>query len=145
MLPSQTSAAFDEGGARGLLLNHLAVRSNGVLAFDSSDKCDTVSTEGEADSTFNTAELQALMVADATTREVCPSLSSFLFMGWTPAEITGEEAAKETGTPSWEHVFSHPMHSCSPLSSGHQAHHHRCRRGSMPMCMRLCGCTLPPP
>ena len=31
----QTSAAFDEGGARGLLLNHLTVDERGTLLFDS--------------------------------------------------------------------------------------------------------------
>ena len=74
-----------------MLLNHLGVRSNGVLAFDSSDLCDITSAEAEADSSFNTADLQALMVADASTREVCPSLANFLFMGWTPAQTSEQD------------------------------------------------------
>ena len=36
----QTSAAFDEGGARGLLLNHLTVQSSCELVFDSQDVID---------------------------------------------------------------------------------------------------------
>lgn len=33
----KTSADFDEGGARGLLLNHLSIASNGQIIFDASD------------------------------------------------------------------------------------------------------------
>lgn len=33
----KTSAAFDEGGARGLLLNHLCVVDYTAIVFDSSD------------------------------------------------------------------------------------------------------------
>ena len=33
----KTSADFDEGGARGLLLNHLSVHESGKIIFDSSD------------------------------------------------------------------------------------------------------------
>ena len=43
------AADFDEGGAKGLLLNHLAIDSNGRIVFDSSD--DTEDASGEGDST----------------------------------------------------------------------------------------------
>jgi condensin complex subunit 2 len=33
----KTSADFDEGGARGLLLNHLSISSNGQIIFDAGD------------------------------------------------------------------------------------------------------------
>lgn len=33
----KTSADFDEGGARGLLLNHLSMSSNGQIIFDAGD------------------------------------------------------------------------------------------------------------
>lgn len=33
----KTSADFDEGGAQGLLLNHLSVDTDGKIIFDSSD------------------------------------------------------------------------------------------------------------
>lgn len=33
----KTSADFDEGGARGLLLNHLSIHSNGKIIFDAGD------------------------------------------------------------------------------------------------------------
>lgn len=42
------AADFDEGGAKGLLLNHLAIDSNGRIVFDSSD--DAEDANGEADS-----------------------------------------------------------------------------------------------
>eukprot|EP00911_Craspedida_sp_UC1_P002897 UC1_evm1s2114 len=82
----KTSAAFDEGGARGLLLNHLAVRSNGALAFDSGDRRDAVS-EAEAsaaDDVFSIDELHKLLPTGALDRRVCPSLADFTFMGWEP-------------------------------------------------------------
>ena len=41
------AADFDEGGAKGLLLNHLAIDSNGRIVFDSSDDAEDAS--GEAD------------------------------------------------------------------------------------------------
>lgn len=43
----KASADFDEGGAKGLLLNHLAIDSSGRIVFDSSD--DAEDATGEAD------------------------------------------------------------------------------------------------
>lgn len=45
----KVAADFDEGGAKGLLLNHLAIDSNGRIVFDSSDDAEDAS--GEAHST----------------------------------------------------------------------------------------------
>ena len=45
----KVAADFDEGGAKGLLLNHLAIDSNGRIVFDSSDDAEDAS--GEANST----------------------------------------------------------------------------------------------
>lgn len=39
----KASADFDEGGAKGLLLNHLTMDGNGRIVFDSSDDCKDVS------------------------------------------------------------------------------------------------------
>lgn len=44
----KASADFDEGGAKGLLLNHLAIDSQGRIVFDSSDDAGDASGEGEA-------------------------------------------------------------------------------------------------
>lgn len=43
----KASADFDEGGAKGLLLNHLAIDSTGRIVFDSSDDAGDVSAEGD--------------------------------------------------------------------------------------------------
>ena len=43
----KASADFDEGGAKGLLLNHLAIDSNGKIVFDSSDDSGDVGVEAE--------------------------------------------------------------------------------------------------
>ncbi|PQE20857.1 Condensin complex subunit 2 protein [Rutstroemia sp. NJR-2017a BBW] len=44
----KASADFDEGGAKGLLLNHLAIDSHGRIVFDSSDDAGDASAEGQA-------------------------------------------------------------------------------------------------
>ena len=44
----KASADFDEGGAKGLLLNHLAIDSQGRIVFDSSDDAGDASGEGQA-------------------------------------------------------------------------------------------------
>lgn len=43
----KASADFDEGGAKGLLLNHLAIDSQGRIVFDSSDDAGDASDQGE--------------------------------------------------------------------------------------------------
>jgi condensin complex subunit 2 len=44
----KASADFDEGGAKGLLLNHLSIDSQGRIVFDSSDDAGDASAEGQA-------------------------------------------------------------------------------------------------
>lgn len=44
----KASADFDEGGAKGLLLNHLAIDSQGRIVFDSSDDAGDASAEGQS-------------------------------------------------------------------------------------------------
>ncbi len=44
----KASADFDEGGAKGLLLNHLAIDSEGRIVFDSSDDAGDASSGGKA-------------------------------------------------------------------------------------------------
>lgn len=44
----KASADFDEGGAKGLLLNHLGIDSTGRIVFDSSDDTGDASTEGDS-------------------------------------------------------------------------------------------------
>ncbi|KAL2046034.1 hypothetical protein N7G274_001481 [Stereocaulon virgatum] len=44
----KVAADFDEGGAKGLLLNHLALDSNGRIVFDSSDDAEDASGEVES-------------------------------------------------------------------------------------------------
>ncbi|PHH60389.1 hypothetical protein CDD81_1702 [Ophiocordyceps australis] len=45
----KASADFDEGGAKGLLLNHLMIDSQGRIVFDSSDDCADVAAPGKQD------------------------------------------------------------------------------------------------
>lgn len=51
----KASADFDEGGAKGLLLNHLAIDGHGRIVFDSSD--DAVETSKDTDGTRAESEL----------------------------------------------------------------------------------------
>jgi len=47
----KTSSYFDEGGAKGLLLNHLAIDSNGRIVFDSSDDAQDAFAEDQRENT----------------------------------------------------------------------------------------------
>ena len=49
----KASADFDEGGAKGLLLNHLAIDNHGRIVFDSSDEVDASNKEGSPTPTDN--------------------------------------------------------------------------------------------
>jgi condensin complex subunit 2 len=51
----KASADFDEGGAKGLLLNHLAIDSQGRIVFDSSDDAGDASGEGQGTRRKNNA------------------------------------------------------------------------------------------
>lgn len=71
----KASADFDEGGAKGLLLNHLAIDSQGRIVFDSSDDADKESgkdagTEQEsaedADTAADTENAEDMENADST-------------------------------------------------------------------------------
>lgn len=98
----KASADFDEGGAKGLLLNHLAIDSNGRIVFDSSDDVkdatqssrETPAPEGfgeeedeEADSeepsenvTIDISGLAAKYFPDLSRlddQDICPSMKTF--------------------------------------------------------------------
>jgi condensin complex subunit 2 len=90
----KASADFDEGGAKGLLLNHLAIDSSGRIVFDSSDDAQDPTMEqtdmetqeiGAFDtrSHSNGLDLHALglkFLPDLSlldTQDVCPSLKKF--------------------------------------------------------------------
>ena len=98
----KASADFDEGGAKGLLLNHLAIDSSGRIVFDSSDDAedatadaDTVrresgvilSREGAKPATTGAGGLEididilrSRFFADLTRlddQDICPSLKNF--------------------------------------------------------------------
>ena len=70
----KASADFDEGGAKGLLLNHLAIDSKGRIVFDSSDDAGDASGEGKAtrrkdDEIQEEEETEPDSMADITTEE----------------------------------------------------------------------------
>ncbi|KAL2884840.1 Condensin complex subunit 2 [Ceratocystis lukuohia] len=52
----KASADFDEGGAKGLLLNHLMIDSKGRIVFDSSDDTDDAAKRSQTDASDATAE-----------------------------------------------------------------------------------------
>eukprot|EP00056_Hartaetosiga_gracilis_P010760 m.160293 g.160293 ORF g.160293 m.160293 type:complete len:759 (+) comp13383_c3_seq3:81-2357(+) len=96
----QMSAAFDEGGARGLLLNHLSTDKAGTLIFDSQEKdLGTEDTAEEMKNAIPDSAFTSLLsewsseVNDAINDTViCPTLSNFAFMGWTPDVSEGTDA-----------------------------------------------------
>lgn len=63
----KASADFDEGGAKGLLLNHLAIDAKGRIVFDSSDDAQDMSAEDRRESTkLEIPETQGADAADQT-------------------------------------------------------------------------------
>ncbi|KAL9100418.1 MAG: hypothetical protein Q9163_004200 [Psora crenata] len=66
----KASADFDEGGAKGLLLNHLSIDSNGRIVFDSSDDIEDASAEG--DGTIRKGDTVA---ADETGTELADAIA----------------------------------------------------------------------
>lgn len=83
----KTCADFDEGGARGLLLNHLPTQGNGRLIFDASDA--TLATDSldqaETPVTQERAFLNLGPLIDRffegndSDKQLCPSLTNFQF------------------------------------------------------------------
>ncbi|KYR00563.1 hypothetical protein DLAC_02579 [Tieghemostelium lacteum] len=77
----KTSAAFDEGGARGLLLNHLSIYDDCRLVFDSLDAIK--STKGSTQSqgihkTVDISHWKSLFNPSKTKNlEICPTFSNF--------------------------------------------------------------------
>jgi condensin complex subunit 2 len=70
----KASADFDEGGAKGLLLNHLAIDSQGRIVFDSSDDAGDASGEGSAtrrkdDAIQEEEEIEPDSMVDTTVNE----------------------------------------------------------------------------
>lgn len=93
----KASADFDEGGAKGLLLNHLAIDSNGRIVFDSSDDAQDAAEGREPTPTefpetredeisetevteIDTSTLGIKFFPDLARldeKDICPSLKSF--------------------------------------------------------------------
>lgn len=66
----KASADFDEGGAKGLLLNHLMIDSHGRIVFDSSDDTvDPASQETVATAALNTVQLRTFTPPETSAAE----------------------------------------------------------------------------
>eukprot|EP01113_Clastostelium_recurvatum_P036352 TRINITY_DN5166_c1_g1_i2.p1 TRINITY_DN5166_c1_g1~~TRINITY_DN5166_c1_g1_i2.p1 ORF type:complete len:739 (+),score=173.72 TRINITY_DN5166_c1_g1_i2:319-2217(+) len=92
----KTSAAFDEGGARGLLLNHLSVYRGCELIFDSVDAIDAggpsdTQAEQVGDEEVDLSELQQLLGGDDwTTLDICPTFRNFHFSAANESILSSE-------------------------------------------------------
>ncbi|KAJ3033917.1 hypothetical protein HDV00_005657 [Rhizophlyctis rosea] len=88
----KTSADFDEGGARGLLLNHLSIAKDGKIIFDASDATASGMEEEDGDEShdkdirnqepIDVTRLRAMFLPKLNMiweQDVCPSLKSFEF------------------------------------------------------------------
>ena len=74
----KTSAAFDEAGAKGLLLNNLHVFGGCNLIFDSSDRLAVVeqgNDDLQCSTTINWTDLLAMIPKHADDVQICPPLS----------------------------------------------------------------------
>lgn len=92
----KTSAAFDEGGARGLLLNHLSVHRGCEILFDSSEIVDEEANTHQETASVNLSELKdKLNLSNLPKLEICP-----VYVNWTfsdrPEEDLGEVELDET-------------------------------------------------
>ncbi|KAK9722168.1 hypothetical protein K7432_002881 [Basidiobolus ranarum] len=89
----KTSADFDEGGARGLLLNHLSIHNNGKIIFDASDAAPFENEDTEPDEEDSDIDIGKLKdkffdnFDDFLSRDVCPSLQSFELTSDTSPDI----------------------------------------------------------
>ncbi|KAJ3188888.1 hypothetical protein HDU85_004602 [Gaertneriomyces sp. JEL0708] len=101
----KTSADFDEGGAHGLLLNHLSISRDGKIIFDGSDSSagaaaasdNAVGNESEEVSPMSMEKLDisglkarfAESLKTIWDKEICPSLKGFEFSSsttsWMPS------------------------------------------------------------
>ncbi|CAG8633081.1 15355_t:CDS:10 [Acaulospora morrowiae] len=88
----KTSADFDEGGAQGLLLNHLSIDADGKIIFDASDAVLEDSNEEDsnamdediAEQTMDLSKLRSKFYYSLSrifTKDICPSLKNFAFFG----------------------------------------------------------------
>ncbi|KAK9472478.1 condensin complex subunit 2/barren [Dipodascopsis tothii] len=69
----KTSADFDEGGARGLLLNHLHVKETGQIVFDTSEKADSADTADD-DGRVRTREVDLSSLRECFLANLLPGL-----------------------------------------------------------------------
>ncbi|KAG2233163.1 hypothetical protein INT48_001656 [Thamnidium elegans] len=91
----KTSADFDEGGARGLLLNHLGVDQHCRLVFDASDatvECDKEELDGEEESSQNSDNA----MEEAEEQEVQEKLSQNADDNMEEDSMDIDEPIKET-------------------------------------------------
>jgi condensin complex subunit 2 len=57
----KTSADFDEGGARGLLLNHLSISPMGQIIFDADDSTTLCDSNSDNSASENTVDMEKLL------------------------------------------------------------------------------------
>ncbi|CAI2189472.1 14825_t:CDS:2 [Funneliformis geosporum] len=90
----KTSADFDEGGAHGLLLNHLSVDTDGKIIFDASDAIpdededensnDNMTIDDDNQPKIDISKLRSKYLSGLQqifNKEICPSLQHFDFSG----------------------------------------------------------------
>jgi condensin complex subunit 2 len=74
----QTSAKFDEGGAKGLLLINLPVRPGNILSFDSSEARGAAVAKAAPQARIPLATLSALLPRDLDEMHVCADLAGMV-------------------------------------------------------------------
>ncbi|KAI9033275.1 condensin complex subunit 2/barren [Hyaloraphidium curvatum] len=111
----KTCADFDEGGARGLLLNHLSISNHGMIIFDAGD---AVANHEDDDEELEAADEENIDLGklldkfpmggrDLVSRRICPSLESFSFESGTYDPIF--QAASNAFDPAADHALDDVM------------------------------------
>eukprot|EP01094_Clydonella_sp_ATCC50884_P017870 TRINITY_DN3199_c0_g1_i1.p1 TRINITY_DN3199_c0_g1~~TRINITY_DN3199_c0_g1_i1.p1 ORF type:complete len:760 (+),score=164.03 TRINITY_DN3199_c0_g1_i1:217-2280(+) len=91
----KTSAAFDEGGARGLLLNQIGISDSCHLLFESDARLDQVPQDVSSSETVSSNLIAELLdFEDISDTKICPSFSHFEFSGWSPDQPIGLDASE---------------------------------------------------
>ncbi|KAJ1649599.1 hypothetical protein IWQ61_009366, partial [Dispira simplex] len=123
----KTSADFDEGGARGLLLNHLTVDSDGKIIFDAGDAAVVLTPVGDNDEPLEKPIIPSAQIdygllkthffsdlARAVELDICPSLKNFEFSKDNSLDITllkqnllDDQQDPSGDFPDYDH--SHPL------------------------------------
>lgn len=108
------SAAFDEGGARGMLLNNLPIGANAQIVFDSAQRADVLIGDNQPPST-DAYPLQGVFPAQSTSPPptLCPHFLSFYHAQMAHASVQHTRVSTDALPPQQQPVPSGVLSECT--------------------------------